>query len=98
RASWPGWTFLGSAVTADEIDDGLVPRPRVLPEGRVAAGNDRPGAGARAERVEEPTRQFWPDDDVIAGGQHQRRHGHRADPAGAVVAGQRGHLGRERLG
>src|SRR5947207_11981628 len=80
----PGWTFLRG--TADEIDDGLIPQPRVLPEGGVPAGNHRPGPGTRSEKIEKPPRQLRPDDDVVAGRQDQRRHPHRADPAGAVVA------------
>ena len=32
----------------------------------MAAGYDRPGADARAERVEQAPRQIRPDDDVVA--------------------------------
>jgi amino acid transporter len=76
----------------DEIDDRLIPRTWVLPEGSVAAGNERPCANASTQGIEQSAGQLRPDDDVVACGEHQRRYSHRADPLRAVVCGERRQL------
>src|SRR5580704_8896081 len=58
-------TFMTSPLTvcADELEDGAIPRPGVLPERGVTPGNHAPGG--RGQRLEQFPGQRGPDDDVV---------------------------------
>src|SRR3984957_12113227 len=78
-------SFMTSPLTvcADELEDGLIPRPGVLPERGVTPGDHAPGGGG--QRQQQLPGQRGPDDDVVGGRDDQRRGAQRGQPAPGVV-------------